>query len=489
MIQKELIISAVASLVMLTACNESSTKECDAHAQTSGQELDGILKTLIKTHGLSGDPSKGISVLSLESPKAQLGMKLFYTKALGGDQDSACVTCHHPVLGGGDRLSLPIGVAALDPDLLGEGRLYDPNAIHYDNGYALVGRNAPSTYNIALWKNGVFWDGRISHVLDDNNVSGIRTPDTPLGIIDPDAGTSLASAQARFPVTAGNEMRGFVFEEGNSTQAVRQHLVERLTNTNASDYIPNTWEDEFAPVYGENNITFNNIADAIGAYENTQVFVNNPWKSYVEGNETAISESAKRGAKLFYSSYSDGGLNCVSCHSGDFFTDEEYHIMAMVQVGHGKTTKHEDFGRFHNTGTDKYAFRTPTLLNVEVTGPWGHDGAYTELKDMVAHMVNPEKAIATYDKTKLNANVLTDDMESNTQDALNQLQANREFGISKHQSVDISDAALDDVVAFLKALTDPCLKDRSCIGKWIPQESNGVDGLQLNARDKDGNFI
>ncbi len=485
MIKRELIISVVTFLVMLTGCSDKSDK-LDV---TSEQELDNTLKTLIETHGLSGNPAQGMNIPSLDSPKAQLGMKLFYTQALGGDKDSACVSCHHPVLGGGDRLSLPIGVAALDPTLLGEGRLYDPSAIHYDNGYALVGRNAPSTYNVALWKNGVFWDGRVTHVLDDNNVSGIRTPDTALGTIDTNAGTSLASAQARFPVTAGNEMRGFVFEEGNTTQAVRQHLVKRLIDTSASDYIPNSWEAEFIPVYGDNNITFNNIADAIGTYENTQVFVNNPWKNYVEGNETAISKSAKHGAKLFYSSYSDGGLNCVSCHSGDFFADEGFHVMAMVQVGYGITAKHEDFGRFHNTGTDKYAFRTPTLLNVELTGPWGHDGAYTELRDVVAHMVNPEKAIANYDKTKLNENVLTDDILNNTQDALNQLQANRNFGISKHQSVDISDEDLDDLVAFLKSLTDPCLKDRSCIGKWVPAESNGVDDLQLNAIDKDGNLI
>lgn len=484
---------SMASFLMLSGCGDNDKCDVDHTDTTNKTEtkttIDTTLQDLIKTHNLSGNPAKGVDIPSLQSPKAQLGMKLFYTKALGGDKDSACVTCHHPALGGGDRMSLPIGVAAIDPDLLGEGRAYDPNAIHYDNGYALVGRNAPSTYNVALWKNSVFWDGRVAHVLDENNQSGIRTPDTPLGVIDENASSSLATAQARFPVTSGDEMRGFVFEEGNSTQAVREHLVKRLTDTNASDYIPNTWEAEFAPVYGDNNITFNNIVDAIGTYESTQVFINNPWKSYIEGDKDAISESAKRGAKLFYSSYSDGGFNCVSCHSGDMFSDEDFHVMAMVQVGHGKNANHEDFGRFHNTLTDKYAFRTPSLLNVEMTGPWGHDGAYTELKDVVAHMVNPEKAIANYDPTKLDSSVLTTDWENNTKDALNQLQANRNFGISKHQSKEIKESELDDLVAFLKTLTDGCLKDRTCIGKWIPEESQGVDSLQLNAKDKDGNLL
>ncbi len=488
--KKRYYVLSIASLLLMTACNDKNEVKNNNHPQkslTQKEILDKELSALIKTNDLSGNPASGLSLPNIEDPKAQLGMKLFYSKALGGDKDAACVTCHHPALGGGDNLSLPIGVAADDPDLLGDGRLYDTNAVHYDNGYALVSRNAPSTLNVALWKHSVFWDGRVSNVLDENNLSGIRTPDTPFGTIDKDSGSSLASAQARFPVTAGDEMRGFVFEKDNNNTEVREHLVKRLTDSSANDYIANTWEAEFKPVYGDNNISFNNIADAIGTYENTQVFVNNPWKNYVNGDNDAISPSAKRGAKLFYTTYSDNGLDCVSCHSGDFFSDEDFHVMAMVQVGHGKNTNHEDLGRFHNSGTDKYAFRTPTLLNVEMTGPWGHDGAYTELKDIVNHMVNPEKAISSYDKSKLNSNVLTDNMESNTQDALDQLQANRNFGISKHQSVDITDDQLNDLVEFLKTLTDPCLKDRECISKWIPEQSNGVDGLQLNAKDKDGN--
>ncbi len=484
MLKTILLMSGVFSALLFTGCDlDEKCGECD-----SSLTIDEQLTNIIKENALKGDPSVGLDIPSIEDPKAQLGMKLFFTKALGGDKDSACVTCHHPVLGGGDNLSLSIGVESLEPDLLGEGRLYDPAASHYDNGYALVPRNAPSTYNVALFKRSLFWDGRVENVIE-GNVTGIRTPDTAFGVIDDSAGANLAVAQARFPVTSHEEMKGFSFELNGDNNATRTHLALRLSDDTAADYISNSWQDEFTPVYGADSITFANIVDAIGEYERSQLFVNSAWKKYVQGDKNAISEAAKRGAKLFFNSYGDGGMSCTTCHSGDFFTDESFHVMAVPQVGQGKNSNYEDFGRFNQTATDKYAFRTPTLLNVEMTGPWGHDGAYTTLEAMVRHMINPDEAIANYDYNQLDENVNTTNSTVNTQKALTQLQANKTFGISPHHNINATDEQVADLVAFLKALTDPCLKDRECIGKWIPENSSGPDGLQLNAVDKDGNLL
>ena len=180
-------------------------------------------------------------------------------------------------------------------------------------------------------------------------------------------------------------------------------------------------------------------------------------------------------------------MSCVTCHSGDFFTDESFHVMAVPQVGQGKNDNYEDFGRFNQTGFNKYAFRTPTLLNVEMTGPWGHDGAFTTLKAMLKHMINPDTSIENYDYSQLDENVNITDSTTNTQKALTQLHANKAFGISPHQNIDATEEQVDDLLAFLYSLTDPCLKDRECIGKWIPQNSPGPDTLQLNAVDADGN--
>lgn len=472
-----------ASLLIFIGCGESS--------------IDNQLSTLISNQNLKGDPSIGKTIPLLSDLKVQLGMKLFFTKSLGGDNDSACVTCHHPSLGGGDNLSLSIGVGAIDPDLLGTGRVHNSSSTNYD-GFAPVPRNAPSTYNLALWDKSLFWDGRVESLTPiagkNGSVGGISTPDSGFAVADSRAGANLAVAQARFPVTSPEEMRGFIFESTSETEVVRTHLALRLSDSSTSDYIMNTWQNEFTSIYGANSVNFENIVDAIGEYERSQLFVDTPWKNYVEGNSLAISDASKRGAVLFYTSYENGGANCVSCHSGDFFTDEEFHVMAVPQVGHGKgngITNDDDFGRENvdSNSSYKYAFRTPTLLNIEMTGPWGHAGAYTSLRAMVKHMLNPDDSVENYDVLQLNSDVKIMNMMSNTKNALTQLKSNRQTGLSIHQNVSFTDTQIDDLVTFLESLTDPCLKDKTCIGKWIPDNILGIDSLQLNAVDNNGDLL
>ena len=228
------------------------------------------------------------------------------------------------------------------------------------------------------------------------------------------------------------------------------------------------------------------------------MFVNTPWKAYVEGDSNAINESAKRGAMMFFKSREDGGADCASCHSGDFFTDEQFHVTAVPQIGRGKgnnngTLTNDDFGRFRETGdaADMYAFRTPGLINVEVTGPWGHAGAYTTLEAMVRHMLNPAQAIDNYDFSQLDPNIQAADMLTNTQFALTQLEQNRTADVANVlRDVEFTEDHVTDLVAFLNVLTDPCVKDRSCMAPWIPDASDAnPDGLRLNAVDNNGIYF
>ena len=284
-------------------------------------------------------------------------------------------------------------------------------------------------------------------------------------------------------------MRGFG-SPGQSNDNVRDALGAKLTAFGG-------WDAEFTAAFGDSAIDYTRVAEAIGEYERSQVFVDTPWKAYVEGNSAAINESAKRGAMMFFSRIEDGGANCVSCHSGDFFTDEQYHVLATPQIGRGKgddnaTLRNDDFGRFRESAdvADIYKFRTPTLLNVEVTGPWGHAGGYTSLENMVRHMLNPADSIANYDFSQLdaNANIQFSNLLTNTQFALDQLESNRINGVvGVHQDVVFDDDDVTDLVAFLKTLTDPCVKDRSCLAPWIPDTGEiDPDGLRLDAVDNNG---
>ncbi len=486
---------SVAAAVLLSACGGDDSDDPVVLPLT----LDQKVAAVTKASDITGDPTTGRVLPSISEPKAQLGMQLFFTKALGGDMDSACVSCHHPLLGGGDNLSLSIGVEAVLPDLLGPGREHRSDGHEFDGG-PTVPRNAPSTFNIVFYDQVLFHDGRVES-LDKANFNGagdaIRTPDSAFGVADANAGANLSAAQARFPVTSPEEMRGHSFEAGNSNASLRIALEDRLKGEDMEMALAgmNDWLAAFqtgleAPMgTAEQLITYDNIADALAAYQNSQVLVENPWKAYLAGDKSAISKDAKRGALLFYTPVEKGGAGCGGCHSGDFFTDEQFHVVGMPQVGRGKgdgvAVPHDnDYGRFRETNEDddKFAFRTPHLLNVAKTGPWGHAGAYTSLEAVVRHHLNPQQAFDNYDLNQLAPFVQTDNIVANTQQALDQLEALRLAGKSSLVNAELSDEQVDQLLAFLHALTDPCLDDRDCMAKWIPGDDvPDPDGLRVHA--------
>ena len=470
---------------------------CSNNEDDSQANLNTELRQVISARSLTGDPSSGRDLPDISEPLAQLGMKLYFTKALSGNMDTACVSCHHPVLGGGDALPVSIGVDALDPDLLGPGRMHA-------SGHPNVPRNAPTVFNIGLWDHVMFWDGRVESLGETPGANGddrlgIRTPETAYGEADPDAGENLPMAQARFPVTSSAEMRGEVFEAGNSSDDAREHLAARIGDYGVGQYelTQNQWLAEFQQAFNSDAdartlITYDHIAAAIGAYERSMVFVDSAWKAFVDGDDNAISRSAKQGALLFFRSYDHGGAGCSLCHQGDFFTDESFHVLATPQLGSGKGNGDDgsdDYGCFRETADDaqKYAFRTPTLLNVEVTAPYGHAGAYATLEAMVRHVLDPVNAVATYDYSQLDPSVDITHTNENTRYALQKFLANQQAGITPIRTVRLTDAQVDDLVAFLKTLTDPCVLSGKCLAPWIPDDTTAdPDGLRLNAVDFNG---
>lgn len=473
---------------------------CGGDTHRAPLVADEQLENIIAERSLTGDPSTGRTLPNIESPLAQLGMQLFFTKGLGGDQDSACVTCHHPTLGGGDDLSLPIGVEAETADLLGPGRTHSSSGTHYDGG-PTVPRNAPTTFNMSLWDQFIFHDGRVESLTktagENGANGGIRTPDSAFGVADANAGANLTVAQARFPVTSPEEMRGFTFEAGNSNDDVRSHLEDRLQGI-GGELATNNWLAAFrtglsnATGAAADLITYANIANAIAEYERSQTFVDTPWKDYVEGNTDALTDDQKAGAILFFTSVAAGGAGCASCHSGDFFSDEQFHVVAVPQIGRGKgngATTTDDFGRFRETGVenDRYAFRTPSLLNVTETGPWGHAGAHTTLEGIVRYHLDPTQAYANYDVNQLESSVQVGDMDVNTQAALAQLELLQASGDSLLVDTTLSDTNVMELVAFLSALTDPCVTTSGCIGQWVPSGTDeNPDDLRVNAVNESG---
>lgn len=497
------------SAIILGACSEGTESDGidtnndtnDTNPTPATTALDQELGVLLADQNISGDPSTGLSIPSIDDPLSQLGMKLFYSKSLGGEMDSACVTCHHPSLGGTDNLSLSVGVEAIDVDLLGPGR-------RSINGEFPVPRNAPTTFNSALYRQSLFWDSRVKQ-LD----SGIRTPDSAFDTPTTGAGSSLLTAQAKFPITSTEEMRTERFETGSGNAVVRAHLSARIGGYDggfnaASELSQNSWLNEFQAAFGttesaETLVSYDNIAEALASYEASQVFINNPWKNYLDGDTNAISDQAKQGAVLFFTSRQNGGGDCSRCHAGDLFSDEDHHVVAFPQIGPGKgdgVTGDDDFGLERESGVraDRYKFRTPSLLNVSVTAPYGHTGAYETLREVVQHYDRPNRALAIFNNNNWcesitdnannnNCNALFPNARNNTelaQDALDDQPQNDSLN-----GINLNNNEVNAIVAFLETLTDPCVEDRSCLAPWIPEANGGPDGNQLNAIDAQGNAL
>ncbi|MEH6456374.1 MAG: cytochrome c peroxidase [Cocleimonas sp.] len=489
------------SSFVLVGCGGSSTT-------TDNTELDIELVEMMRVNNISGDPASERDLPDISEPLPQLGKLLFFSKALSGDQDTACVSCHHPMLGGGDDLPLAIGVAAVDPDLLGPGRIHDPFGIEWDGGPTMP-RNVPTVFNVGLHDQAMFWDGRVSSIGKTPNTNGddglgIQTPDSGLDLADPNVGDTLADAVAHFPILPDVEMRGFEFGAGQGNIAIRDRLAARIGNygDGLDELATNNWLPEFQKAFQRNEtaeslITYNNIGKAIGEYMRSQTFVSIPWREYAEGDSEAISKSAKRGALLFFKPIEDKGANCASCHSGDFFTDELNHVVAVPQIGRGKgngITGDDDFGRFNETQDlkDMYAFRTPTLLNVTATGPWGHSGAFESLESMVRHHLNVEESVAAFDYLQISQEgIQTSNALANTENAVDQLLAYRASNTQNVlQDAKLSESEVGDLLAFLGTLTDPCVEDRECVSPWIAEnEDPNPDNLRVIAIDVDGNLL
>jgi len=397
--------------------------------------------------------------------EAALGRLLFYDPILSGNKEVACATCHHPAFGTSDGVSLAIGDGGIG---LGPKRVADVN----NPPEARIPRNAQSLFNLGfIGYRALFYDGRIEAAPD--RPGGFRTP------LDDEmvkGFASLVSVQAMFPVLSGDEMAGH-YSESDVSQAVR---LGQLTNKGGAwDLIARRvaeiprYAEMFAAVYpavtSPDDIAFTDISNAIAAFMEQEWRSDSaPFDQALRG-EIQFEPMAQAGADLFY-----GAAGCAACHSGPLLSDFRFHAMAVPQFGPGKAARFEtharDEGRFRVTGipADYYAFRTPSLRNVALTGPWGHDGAYSDLVVFVTAHADPVKALADFDRGQVILPVMgVDDWQvMNDPDEVAAIAAAVTTPV-----VNLSQNETAQIVAFLNSLTDPAIiKGRSGVPATVPSD-------------------
>ena len=385
--------------------------------------------------------------------RARLGRLLFYDKILSGNRNIACGTCHDHDHGTTDGLSLGVGeggVGSGPARRFGTGRDAPPKR---------VPRNANGLYNIGHRDFRVlFHDGRtaILDPGDDPYGNGFSTPAEewlPKGL------TSLAAVQALFPITSATEMAGQPGE--NEIAAAGRERIDHIWPRIAArvraipDYVALFRAAYPGEVETPGDVTMPRVADAIGA------FITSEWRSddapiddWLRGDRTALTPSERRGLDVF-----TGKGRCAGCHSGALFTDQKFHALALPPFGPGRTRRFDpyarDVGRMAETDdpADAYRFRTPSLRNVALTAPYGHNGAYRTLEGIVRHHLDPLAALARWSRDE----PLLPDHAAFAETDFAVWEDAREMARLKArvdiEPVRLSDDEIGDLVAFLHALT------------------------------------
>ncbi|MGR9053720.1 MAG: cytochrome-c peroxidase [Gammaproteobacteria bacterium] len=273
-------------------------------------------------------------------------------------------------------------------------------------------RNAPTVINAAFYRSQ-FWDGR-----------------------EPDL-----EGQSKQPFI--NPVEGGLADHRPILDIVRSD----------QDYI-----EGFKAAFGVDGsrIDMDHVAKAIAAFERTLVSGDSQFdRYYFNGDRTALNDAQRRGFELFV-----GQGRCVSCHTIEqdhaLFTDSRFHnigiginaiqqdvprlaeafLEAKARGGEVDAMvltdkKSSELGRFAVTDelTAIGAFKTPTLRNIALTAPYMHDGSLKTLKAVIEHYNNGGVTPAG---TKANA-----------------------FLSGGIRPLHLNDGQIDDLVAFLNALTSP----------------------------------
>jgi len=120
--------------------------------------------------------------------------------------------------------------------------------------------------------------------------------------------------------------------------------------------------------------TYKGVVMALASYQRTLVDFDTPYDRFLAGDESALTDSQKRGLALFSSSR----LNCTACHREPLLMDNTWHNIGLYEVyadhGRGRVTLDSaDFGKF----------RTPMLRHVSTTAPYMHDGSLQSLSEVI----------------------------------------------------------------------------------------------------------
>jgi cytochrome c peroxidase len=212
------------------------------------------------------------------------------------------------------------------------------------------------------------------------------------------------------PTLIGVAFQHYLFHDGRASSLEDQALFPMMSAFEMNQNLDFMEEEirsvpeyiaEFTEVFGNGNITREQVAMALAAFERSLVSRDAPLDRYLNGEKNALSPEALQGYELF-----TGKGKCSDCHYGVNLTDNSFHVLHVrenpahlidpriaatrrfvAKIYHFEEyrTLAEDPGRYLITKDQKdwKAFKTPTLREITKTAPYMHNGIYTTLDEVI----------------------------------------------------------------------------------------------------------
>ena len=378
--------------------------------------LDTFLRDAALNHGLRPasqlfDPT--------DAHLAPVGETFFKSTNVSLNGAMACETCHLNRFGSADGLPNAVGIFGV-----GEGpeRAFTEGRIVPRNTLPLWGRGGPD-FNV------FFWDGKVDFAGPTKlSQFGDAAPSSDALV----TAVHLPPVEIREMIDDDRDLVRYKAESSAVAEDLYDRILAHLVLTEP-DAIRQLAVRLQKP---EDQLSFGDIARAIAAFIRSEFRMQDTrLHQYVFGNGE-LTERELQGGMVFY-----GKGKCANCHTGPYFSDLRFHAIPLPQLGFGKNGFGIDYGRFNVTfdPKDLYRFRTPPLVNVSETAPYGHSGSVPSIRDAI---------VAHFDPIRL--------VQPNSMDVVQRHELFRRMAAvgDDFKLVGLlSDAEVDQVASFLNTLT------------------------------------
>ena len=324
----------------------------------------------------------------LTKAKVDLGKFLFHESGFGtiGEfsdmaQTYSCASCHHADGGFQANLAQGIGEGGIGYGIEGEGRQIDLFVAM--SKVDVQPLRTPSAMNAAFQTN-LLWNGQFGATGLNENTEHLWPEEGPISV------NKLGFEGVETQAIAGLEVHRHLVDQASVQDLGYKDLFDRA--------FPDWQEEE-----RYSNVT---AGLAIAAYERTILSNEAPFQRWLRGQSSAMSESQKEGAILFFTK-----AKCNDCHNGASLASMEFHAIGLNDFSQSEVANFDPAdpsrkGRASFTGErdDEYKFKVPQLYNLKDSPFYGHGASFNSVREIIEY-----KNIAERENNRVRTSQLASD--------------------------------------------------------------------------------